>query len=84
MAAYLKRLLDSTDESADLMMLGIFCGFMGFVAAIFLFLALYGIHAFWPARVSLDASGFAGSMAGLGGMYASVLGATTAAYHWRK
>jgi hypothetical protein len=82
MTAYLKRLLDATDHGADLMCLGIFCGFMVFVASIITFLALFAAHTFHPAW-AFDARGFGESMLGLGAMYASVLAATTAAYRIR-
>jgi hypothetical protein len=78
------RLLDSTDRTADCLALGILLGFLCFTSLIVIFAVVFAAHSFWPHRVELDAGSFAAAAAGLGGAYSAVLGATTAAYRWRK
>lgn len=82
MISYLKRFFDATDNGADLLSLGAFLGFMVFVAGLFMFLLVFTVHSFHPA-VLWEPRGFAESMAGLGVMYASVLGATIGAFRLR-
>jgi len=84
MLDYIKRLLDANDRSADLLMFGVFLGFISFVIAVQVYLVLFVTFSIWPKRVTLDSSAFVAAMVGLGGMYSAVLGATTAAYRWRK
>src|SRR6266851_7142792 len=81
---YVARLLDSTDRTADCMAVGILLGFLCFTSLIVIFGVVFLAHAFFPHRVELDAGSFAGAVAGLGGAYSAVLGATTAAYRWRN
>lgn len=84
MLAYVRRLLDSKDTGADTLVLGVFLGFMNFVFSVLVYLLLFAAQTIWPQRIHLDSGGFVTAMVGLGGMYSAVLGATTAAYRWRK
>lgn len=83
MIAYLKRLLDATDQGADLLNAVILAGLMQFVLALGAFLVVFVAHAFWPAVV-VDLGGFVGAIGTLAASYVGVLTASSAAMRWRK
>lgn len=79
---YIRRVIDVTDHGADCLSFGAILGFLSFVSLFGLFGLVFVAHAFFPARVQLDAGAFAGATVALGGAYATVLGATTAAFRF--
>lgn len=84
MIAYLKRLLDTTDQGVDLLNFAVLAGLMQFVVALGVFLVIFMAHAFFPARVAVDLGGFVGAVGTLGTVYVGVLSASSAAMRWRK
>ena len=82
MMEYLKKFLDSTDKSADCLAAGILLGFCGFNAMFAVVTFVFAASAFGYAHFNAPAT--AAMMASMGGTYAAVLSATTAAYRWRN
>jgi len=84
MRAFILKLLDSTDRTADTLALGILLGFLSFTALLWAFFAAFMASVFFPKLFHVDMGQFAIAMGGMGAAYSGVLTATAGAYRIRK